>query len=144
MGTLALKVDGAARRVRLAPQAAGAAEAADAARPRPPDVQRSVRLARGLRMLSLVAEGAPVPVIEPDRAADSPYAPTPEKLALHYRLLGDGPGGEPLQARKAAEQILRTLPAQGVSAARGVRRRHAAADALRPRGRSAAIPSKSA
>ena len=35
--------------------------------------------------------------------------PSPEKLALHYRLLGVEPGEQLLQPRKSAERILRTF-----------------------------------
>jgi hypothetical protein len=59
-------------------------------------------------VLSLVSETAPVPLISLT-VQQKPSNPTPERLALHYRLLGAEPGSEPLQARKAAEQILRTF-----------------------------------
>jgi len=55
-----------------------------------------------------VFDGASVPVTSvtvQQKATDV----TPERQALHYRLLGTEPGGEPLQPRKAAEQILRTF-----------------------------------
>ena len=67
-----------------------------------------MRLARGLRLLSVVAEGAPV-AIASLTVQQKPCRPAPEKLALHYRLLGMEPGGDLLQPRKAAEQILRTF-----------------------------------
>ncbi len=67
-----------------------------------------VRLARGLRMLSVVSEGEPAK-IETLTVVQKPSEPAPDKLALHYRLLGTEPGNEPLQPRRAAEQILRTF-----------------------------------
>jgi hypothetical protein len=98
MGTLALKVDGAAG-VPLAVQqgrgAFGAARqnqgAGGRGAARPPVYSLQVHLARGLRMLSLVSEGAPVPVLSLT-VQQKPSNPTPEKLALHYRLLGVEPG----------------------------------------------------
>ena len=61
-----------------------------------------------MRLLSIVADGAPVSIASltvQQKPSDVP----PEKLALHYRLLGVEPGGSLLQPRKAAEQILRTF-----------------------------------
>ena len=73
-----------------------------------PSYNVQVRLARGLRMLSVVSDGAPVPV-NTFTIQQKAVEPSPEKLALHYRLLGTEPGNEPLQPRKAAEQVLRTF-----------------------------------
>lgn len=73
-----------------------------------PSYSVQVRLSRGLRMLSVVSDGAPVPV-NTFTIQQKAVEPSPEKLALHYRLLGTEPGNEPLQARKAAEQVLRTF-----------------------------------
>lgn len=67
-----------------------------------------IRLGRGLRLLALAAEGSPVAIqsLSVDQRAE---APSSEKLAVHYRLLGSEPGEEPLQGRKAAQRILRTF-----------------------------------
>jgi cytochrome c553 len=120
MGTLSLKVDDALTGVPLvaAPQGrggfgGGAGNNAKNAKngrgaPRPPAFQVQVRLTRGLRSLSIAAEGAPVPIASLT-VEQRAVKPTPEKLALHYRLLGAEPGAEPLQARRAAEQILRSF-----------------------------------
>jgi cytochrome c553 len=105
MGTLALNVDGAAGVPLVVQQGQGRGGRGAA---RPPVFGVQVRLARGLRVLSLISETAPVPLISLT-VQQKPSKPAPEKLALHYRLLGAEPGSEPLQARKAAEQILRTF-----------------------------------
>lgn len=102
IGKLSLKVDGGTG-VPLAVQPSGRG-----GRGRPPALGVRVRLARGLRMLSLIAEGPPVPVVTLT-IQQKHVEPPPDKMALHYRLLGVEPGGEPLQPRKAAEQILRTF-----------------------------------
>jgi mono/diheme cytochrome c family protein len=114
MGTLALKVDGATGVPLVAQQGrggfgggAGQGRGGRGAA-RPPVYAVQVRLARGLRVLSLTSEGAPVTVIGLT-LQQKLSTPSPEKLALHYRLLGIEPGAEPLQARKAAEQILRSF-----------------------------------
>jgi hypothetical protein len=110
MGTVALKVDGAAA-VALAAQQGRGGGSAQGGNPfgrGVPTYRVQVRLARGLRSLAVVSQGSPVAVLGltvEQRAAE----PSPEKLALHYRLLGAEPGAEPLQPRKAAEQILRTF-----------------------------------
>jgi cytochrome c553 len=103
MGSLTLKVDGASTGVPLVAAPAGRGGRGPA---RPPAVQVQVRMTRGLRLLSIAAENAPVPVagLSVEQKA---VTPAPEKLALHYRLLEAEPGAEPLQARRAAEQILR-------------------------------------
>jgi len=105
IGKLALKVDGATAVPLVAvPQGRGGGGGRGA--PRVPMFGTRVRIARGLRNLSIVADGAPVPVLNLT-VQQKASTPSPEKLALHYRLLGMEPGAEPLQARKAAEQILR-------------------------------------
>jgi hypothetical protein len=75
---------------------------------RPPTFALRVRLARGLRQLAVASEGSPVSIVSLT-VQQRPQTPSPEKLALHYRLLGVEPGGEVLQPRKAAETILRTF-----------------------------------
>lgn len=70
--------------------------------------QVQVRLARGLRLLSVVSEGTPMPILSLS-LDQKPVEASPERQALHYRLLGVEPGGELLQPRKAAEQILRSI-----------------------------------
>jgi mono/diheme cytochrome c family protein len=111
MGTLAVQVDGATG-VPLAAQQGrgsfGGAGKAGGARgaARPPTLGVRVRLARGMRVLSLTAEGAPVSIASLT-VQQKPSDPGPERLALHYRLLGMEPGVALLQPRKAAEQILR-------------------------------------
>lgn len=114
MGSLVLKIDGATTGVPLVAaqgrggRGGGGGGGGGRGAPRPPTLQVQVRLTRGLRLLSIAAEGAPVPVagLTIEQKA---VVPTPEKLALHYRLLGTEPGAEPLQARRAAEQILRSF-----------------------------------
>ena len=64
-----------------------------------------VRLARGLRVLSVTGD-APVTSVT---VQQRPVPASPEKLALHVRLLGVEPGAELVQPRKAAEQILRGI-----------------------------------
>jgi cytochrome c553 len=116
MGTLSLKVDDALTGVPLvaAPQGrgggGGAGNNAKNAKgaPRLPAMQVQVRLTRGLRSLSIAAEGAPVTILGLS-VEQKAVKPPPEKMALHYRLLGTEPGAEPLQARRAAEQILRAF-----------------------------------
>jgi hypothetical protein len=122
-GKLSLKVDGALTGVPLVAAPRGRGRGARPApgtlvgRGGPPapttaDFQVQVHLTRGLRALAIAAEGAPVAVVT--LAVDQkPVAPSPEKLALHHRLLGSDPATatspEPLQARRAAEQILRSF-----------------------------------
>jgi len=55
-----------------------------------------------------VANGSAVPVVSL-AVQQKASVPSPERLASHYRLMTMEPGTEPLQPRKAAEQILRTL-----------------------------------
>src|SRR3954470_3547525 len=114
MGTLALKVDGATGvpltiqqqgRGGRGGQGGGGFGGRGA---RPPSYGVRVRLARGLRLLSVVADGAPVSIASLT-VQQKPSEVMPEKLALHYRLLGVEPGGSLLQPRKAAEQILRSF-----------------------------------
>ena len=64
-----------------------------------------VRLTRGEHTLSLGAGDAPAGItsVTVDQV---PEAASPEKRALHYRLLGTEPGEQPLQPRKAARQVL--------------------------------------
>jgi mono/diheme cytochrome c family protein len=64
-----------------------------------------VRLTRGEHVLSLGAGDAPAGItsVTVDQV---PEAVSPEKRALHYRLLGTEPVEEPLQPRKAARQVL--------------------------------------
>jgi cytochrome c553 len=112
-GKLALKVDGgtAVPLVAQAPRGFGGGGGqgkAGRGGARIPSYNVQVRLARGLRMLTIVSDGAAVPVASL-AIQQKPSEPPPEKLALHYRLLGTEPGNEPLQPRKAAEQILRTF-----------------------------------
>lgn len=107
MGKLQLKVDGGTSVPLVAQQARGAGGGARGG-PRPPTYNARVRLARGLRMLSLAVEGDGVPITGLT-IQQKPSEIAPERQAVHYRLLGTEPGSEPLQPRKAAEQILRTL-----------------------------------
>ena len=64
-----------------------------------------VRLTRGEHLLSLGAGDAPAGItsVTLDQV---PETASPEKRALHYRLLGTEPGEQPLQPRKAARQAL--------------------------------------
>ncbi len=103
---LLLKVDGGAGVALVAGRPKGRRRRRRG--PRTPTYNVRVRLARGLRMLTIVSETSPTPVASltiQQKASET----TPERLALHYRLLGTEPGNEPLQPRKAAEQILRTF-----------------------------------
>ena len=109
IGAISLKVDGALTGAALTPPPQnGRGGRGGRGVPRQPALQVQVRLARGLRALTLSAEGGPVPVtgITVEQKA---VAPPSEKLAIHYRLLGTEPGAEPLEARRAAAQILRTF-----------------------------------
>ena len=111
MGTLSLKVDDALTGVPLvAAQGRGGGGAGKNGKgaPRAPAMQVTVRLTRGLHQLSIAAEAAPVAILGL-AVEQKPVKPPPEKLALHYRLLGTEPGAEPLQSRRAAEQILRSF-----------------------------------
>ncbi|MDQ1474382.1 MAG: hypothetical protein QOJ99_5862, partial [Bryobacterales bacterium] len=112
MGNLSLKVDGASNGVPLvasAPGRGGRGGGGGGRGPaRPPTFQVQVHLTRGLRLLSIAADAAPVPVLS-FSLEQRAVPPTPEKLALHYRLIGTEPGAEPLQSRRAAEQILRSF-----------------------------------
>lgn len=101
---LELKVDGLAGVPLIAP------------RPRPgggaffrlPAYRVQVRLGRGLRTLSVVAPEHLVSLATLT-VEQKPETPSPERLAMHYRLLGTEPGEEPLHGRKAAGHILRTF-----------------------------------
>jgi len=108
MGKLLLKVDGATTGVPLTPAPAGRGGGGRGRGPRPPAFQAQVHLARGLRMLTIAADGAPITISAVNLDQKATEIP-PEKLAMHYRLLGAEPGVEPLQPRKAAEQILRSF-----------------------------------
>src|SRR5260370_21732143 len=102
MGTLSLKVDDATPVPLAAVQQSGRRRAMLSA----PQVGVRVRIARGLRNLSIVAEGSPVSTLSLS-IQQKPAEPSTEKMALHYRFLGVEPGTQPLQPKKAAEQILR-------------------------------------
>jgi hypothetical protein len=65
----------------------------------------NVRLERGTHVLTLVADGAPASVISLAVTEKSAEV-SPEKRALHYRLLGVEPGDQVLQPRKVAQQTL--------------------------------------
>jgi hypothetical protein len=114
MGSLALKVDGGASVPLVVQQqgrrggggGGGQGRGGRGGGAAPPALGVQVRLARGQRMLSLVADGSPVRVTGLT-VQQKVVAPSAEKLGLHYRLFGTEPGSEPLQPRKAAEQILR-------------------------------------
>jgi len=108
-GRLMLKVDGGtAVRLKAVPGRVFPGAAVQKGMARPPVYAVQVHLARGLRMLSLLSEEAPSQIASV--AIQQKAAPlAPERLALHYRLLGTEPGSEPLRDRKAAERILRTF-----------------------------------
>lgn len=101
MGSLSLKVDGGTA-VPLAPPRPGRGGGGFG---RVPSYQVQVRLARGLRLFSIAAEGSPVPITALI-LEQKPVEPSPEKLALHYRILGLEPGADVLQPRKVAQQVL--------------------------------------
>jgi mono/diheme cytochrome c family protein len=64
-----------------------------------------VRLTRGDHVLSIGA-GESAALITTVNIDQIPEVPSPEKRALHYRLLGTEPGETPLQPRQAARQVL--------------------------------------
>jgi cytochrome c553 len=68
-------------------------------------VGTNVHLERGTHVLTLVADVDPVEVISLS-VNEKPAEPSPEKRALHYRLLGMEPGDQLLQPRKIAQQML--------------------------------------
>ncbi len=68
-----------------------------------------LRLARGLRKIAVVYEGAGPAPVTTLTLQQKPNPPAPDKLAQHYRLLGAEPGADILQPRKAAEQVLQTF-----------------------------------
>ncbi|HYP14325.1 MAG TPA: DUF1587 domain-containing protein, partial [Bryobacteraceae bacterium] len=106
--SLALKIDGGAPVPLAVQQGRGGGGGGARVFGRAPTLRAQVRLARGLRTLAIVSEGSAVPVI--GLTVEQRLVPaTPEKIALHYRLLGVEPGDQPLQGRKAAERILRTF-----------------------------------
>ena len=65
----------------------------------------NVHLERGTHVLTLVADADPVEVISLS-VNEKPAEPSPEKRALHYRLLGMEPGDQLLQPRKIAQLTL--------------------------------------
>jgi cytochrome c553 len=67
--------------------------------------RNQVHLTRGEHTLTVLSAEAAVPIYNVG-IDQKPDAYPPEKRALHYRLLGLEPGEEPLQARKAARQVL--------------------------------------
>jgi cytochrome c553 len=64
-----------------------------------------VRLTRGEHTLEIGAGDAAARITSVT-VDQIPEVPSPEKRALHYRLLGTEPGESPLQPRKAARQVL--------------------------------------
>jgi cytochrome c553 len=64
-----------------------------------------LRLTRGDHMLTIGAGDVAAKITTVD-VAQIPETPTPEKRALHYRLLGTEPSEAPMQPRKAARQVL--------------------------------------
>jgi mono/diheme cytochrome c family protein len=67
--------------------------------------RNQVHLTRGEHTLTFLTADDAVPIY--DVAIDQKPEPySPEKRALHYRLLGMEPGEEPIQPRKAARQVL--------------------------------------
>jgi cytochrome c553 len=67
--------------------------------------RQQVHFTRGEHVLTFTATDAPVGVVRIN-IDQKPEIASAEKRALHYRLLGTEPGEEPLQARKAAREIL--------------------------------------
>ena len=106
--SLSLKVDGGAPVPLVLTQARGGGGGGRNQAGRAPSYQAQVRLARGLRLLSITAEGTAHPIVS--LTVDQKVQEVaPDKVALHYRLLGVEPGGELLQPQKAAEQILKAF-----------------------------------
>ncbi len=93
---LTLKVDGLP---------AGKLNVRQAAAPRPLVARQQIHLLRGEHTLTISSGDAPAAIVTltVEQRAE---AASPEKRALHYRLLGIEPGEEPLQARKAAARTL--------------------------------------
>ena len=106
MGSLLLKVDGGTPVPMALPQARAGNRGGGGGRV--PGYQVQVRLARGLRLLSIIVDGSAVPITSLTLEQKLTEA-VPEKSAMHYRLLGLEPGGDVLQPRKVAEQILRAF-----------------------------------
>jgi hypothetical protein len=106
---LALTVDGVAAGALVVLQRPGFRRpvgVAGAGRPQPTTTTASleVHLERGVRSISITAEN-PV-TIDDLTVQEKPEEITPERRALHFRLLGSEPGAEPLQARKTAQRVL--------------------------------------
>ncbi len=104
-GKLSLSVDDAAAVPLVATQARGRGGRG----PGLPSYNVRLRLARGLRKLAIIYEGATTGPVTNLTIQQKPTTPGPDKLAQHYRILGAEPGGDILQPRKAAEQVLRTF-----------------------------------
>ncbi|HEY3841272.1 MAG TPA: DUF1592 domain-containing protein [Bryobacteraceae bacterium] len=64
-----------------------------------------IHLTRGDHLLSLGGGDAPARITTVN-IDQTPEVPSPEKRALHYRLLGTEPGETPMQPRHAARQVL--------------------------------------
>jgi cytochrome c553 len=69
-------------------------------------LEAQVHLDRGTHNLSLVAPAEASVAIASLTVEQNAEEVSAEKRALHYRLLGTEPGDEPLQPRKAAQQVL--------------------------------------
>ena len=80
---------------------------------RPIFARAQVNLARGSHTLALVST-SPINGLERLTIQQKADAYSSEKHAAHYRLFGMEPGERPLQARKAARQILETVLAKAV------------------------------
>src|SRR5205823_3045708 len=78
---------------------------------RPVFARAQVNLARGSHTLSLTSS-SPIAGLERLNIQQKADAYSLEKRAAHYRLFGMEPGERPLQARKAARQILETFVAK--------------------------------
>jgi cytochrome c553 len=75
---------------------------------RPVFARLQVNLSRGLHTLSMVS-ASPITGLERLTIQQKADAFSSEKRAAHYRLFGMEPGERPLQARKAARQILQDV-----------------------------------
>jgi cytochrome c553 len=94
-GKFAVKVDGADAGP-LAPQRGRGGRGAG------PTVAAAIRLERGTHEISIAGDVAPTAWTIEERRPD----PSPEKRSVHYRLFGSEPGEDPLQPRKAAQQVI--------------------------------------
>lgn len=66
---------------------------------------RNVTLTRGVHTISIIPPKTPLGVISV-AITQKAQPPSPEKVAMHYRLFGMNPGETPLDPRKSAQHLL--------------------------------------